>query len=182
VEYEPNDITKIFLQDWTNRTKAIEKVFKSKNILKTYYQAALQNKLQRWRKITYGKLALILIYDQAPRVIFDENDSKIYDTDKIAREITTEMFESSEYKKLSSLEIMFVFFPYHHSENPEHQKIANIIFKELYEKNPKTFEWIYQLSNVYNKIISKFNRFLYRNKILGRESTEEEKEFLRQSS
>ena len=178
MEYKPKDILKIFLQDWTNRSKAIKKVFKSKDTLKKYYQAALQNNLQQWRKTTKGKLTLILIYDQAPRVIFDEDDSKTYATDKLAREITTEMFESSEYKKLSPLEIMFVFFPYHHSENLKHQKIANLIFKELYEKDSKTFELMYQSSNAYNKIISKFGRFPHRNRVLGRESTEEEKEFL----
>ncbi|MCK4729752.1 MAG: DUF924 domain-containing protein [Candidatus Aenigmarchaeota archaeon] len=182
MEYNPNDIIKIFLQDWTNRGKAIKIILKSKDILKIYYHTALQNKPQQGKETIKGNLALILIYDQAPRVIFDDNDSKIYDTDKLAREITTEMFENSEYKKLSPLEIMFVFFPYHHSENPEHQKIANQVFKELYEKNPKTFGWIYQSSNDYNKIISKFGRFPHRNKILGRKSTEEEKEFLRQSN
>ena len=88
------------------------------------------------------------------------------------------MFGKSEYKKLSPLEIMFVFFPYHHSENLKHQKIANLIFKELYEKDPKTFEWIYKSSNVYKKIIAKFGRFPHRNKILKRKSTKEEKEFL----
>ena len=118
-----------------------------------------------------------MIYDQSPRFIFDEKDSKIYDTDKLAQEITTEMLENLEYKKLSPLEIMFVFFPYHHSENIQHQKIANSIFKKLYEKNHNKFEWIYQSSNEYNKIITMFGRFPHRNKILGRTTTDEEKNF-----
>ncbi len=181
MEYKSKDILKLFLQDWTNRSEIIKKVLKSKDTLKKYYQAALQNKLQQWRKTTKGKLALILIYDQSPRVIFDENDRRTYATDKLAREITIEMFENSEYKKLPPLEIMFVFFPYHHSEKLKHQKIANLIFKELYKKDQKTFEWIYRSSNVYNKIISKFGRFPHRNKVLGREFTKEEKEFLETS-
>ena len=155
---------------------------KSKKILKEYYRAALQNELQEWKKTTKGKLALILIYDQAPRVIFKDNDPKTYATDELAQKITTEMFESSEYKKLLPLEIMFAFLPYHHSENLKHQKIANRIFKKLYENDPKTFEWIYQSSNYYNKIISKFGRFPHRNKILRRKSTKKEKAFLENSS
>jgi len=177
--YKQERIIEIFVQEWPDAKTAIKTIQKSKDVLRKYYREAIQNKLGAWRKTIRGKLALILIYDQVPRVIFDENDPRTYDTDKLAREITTEMFENSEYKKLSPMEIMFAFLPYHHSENIKHQKIANIIFKELYEKDPKTFEWIYQSSNDYNKIISKFGRFPHRNKVLGRESTEEEKEFLK---
>lgn len=182
MEYKPEKIIKIFLQDWTNRSKAIKKVLKSKKILKEYYRAALQNEFQEWKKTTKGKLALILIYDQIPRIIFDENDPKTYNTDKFAREITTKMLESSEYKKLSPLEIMFAFLPYHHSENLKHQKIANMIFKELCKKDSKTFKWIYDSSNAYRKIIAKFGRFPHRNKILGRISTKEEIKFLKTSA
>jgi uncharacterized protein (DUF924 family) len=178
MEYKPEDILEIFIQDWPDIDAAIKTISKSKIVLRKYYQAALQNKLQHWRKTARGKLALILVYDQAPRFIFGENNPKIYGTDKLAREITAEMFGNSEYKKLSPLEIMFAFFPYHHSENMEHQKIAKSIFKKLYEKNPEKFEWIYQSSKAYNKLIARFGRFPHRNKILGRKSTDEEKEFL----
>ena len=178
VRYKQEDIIKIFIQEWPDIEFAIKTISKSKGTLKKYYQLALQNKLQQWRKTNRGQLALIIVYDQVPRFIFNENDDRVYDTDKLAREITAEMFENSEYKKLLPLEIMFVFFPYHHSENLEHQKIANQIFKELYEKDSKTFEWIYHSSITYNKIIAKFGRFPHRNKILGRQTTKEEKEFI----
>lgn len=178
MEYKPETVIKIFIQDWTDVESAIKRISKSKNILKKYYHAAIQNKLQNWRKTANGKLALILVYDQVPRFIFGENATRIYGTDKIAREITTEMLESSEYKKLFPLKIMFAFFPYHHSENIRHQKIAKSIFKKLYEKSPKKFEWIFQSSKEYNRIIANFGRFPHRNKILGRKNTYEEKEFL----
>ncbi len=176
MKYKQEDIIKIFIQEWPNIEFGIKTISKSKDTLKKYYWAILQSKLQLWRKTIKGKLALILIYDQAPRFIFDDNP-RIYDTDKLAREITAELFENSEYKKLLPLEIMFAFFPYHHSENLEHQKIANKIFKELYEKDSKTFEWIYHASNTYNEIIAKFGRFPHRNKIFGRKTTKEEKNY-----
>ena len=182
MRYKQEDIIEIFIQEWLGVESAIKRISKSKDTLKKYYQAAVQNKLQQWRKTTKGQLALILIYDQAPRAVFEDDDPNIYSTDKIACKITTEIFQSSEYKKLSPLEIMFAFFPYHHSENLKHQKIANMIFKELYEKDPKTFEWIYRSSDAYNKIIAKFSRFPHRNKILGRVSVKEEKEFLEMST
>ncbi len=178
MQYKPEAIIKIFIQDWTDAESEIKRISKSKNVLKKYYQAALRGKLQDWRKTAKGKLALILVYDQAPRFIFGENDPKIYDTDELAREITTDMFESSEYKKLFPQEIMFAFFPYHHSENMKHQKIALSIFKKLYEKNANKFEWICQSSKAYNKIIARFGRFPHRNKILGRKTAGNEKRFL----
>lgn len=178
MEYKPKDILDIFIQDWPDMESSAKTVSQPTGTLEKYYQAALQSKLQGWRNTAKGKLALILVYDQAPRLIFDEHDPRIYGTDHLAREITECMYRSSEYKELSPQGIMFSFFPYHHSENLKHQKIANRIFKELYEEDPKKFEWIYKSSNEYNKIIAKFGRFPHRNKILGRKSTEEEKQFL----
>jgi len=179
MKYDKEDIIKIFFQYSNYSNDVFEKIRNSKKeILKKYYRAALRGKLEDWKKTTKGKLALILVYDQVPRYIFDRNDSRMWETDNIARKITENMYKSSEYKKLSPLEIMLVFFPYHHSENIEHQKIANKIFKELYKKDPKTFKWIYNSSNSYNKIISRFGRFPHRNKPIGRKSTKEEKEFL----
>lgn len=177
MEYKPETVINIFIRDWTDVDCAIKRISKSKNALKKYYQTALRGKLQGWRKTAGGKLALILVYDQVPRIIFD--DKRMYNTDILARELTKEMLESSEYKKLSPLEIMFAFFPYHHSENVKHQKTALSVFKKLYEKDANKFEWIYRSSKTYNRIISKFGRFPHRNKILGRKSTDKEKEFLK---
>ncbi len=169
MKYKPEEIIDIFVrQNWETREEAIKKISKHKEILKKYYRAAIKNKLKNWKNTTKGKLGLIIIYDQVPRFIFDEKDPRTYNTDKLAQEITTEMLNSSEYKNLSPIEIMFVFLPYLHFENLEHQKIANRIFKELYKKEPKLFGWIFRASNEYLKIIKKFGRFPHRDKILKR--------------
>lgn len=178
MKYEPKEIIEIFVnQDWKNVESSIKAISKSKKILEKYYRAAIENKLESWKNSIRGKLALILIYDQAARFLF--NDSRAYDTDNLARQITAKLYGKAEYKRLSPAEIMFAFFPYHHSENITHQKIANRIFKKLYEKEPDRFGWIYEASKEYNKIIERFGRFPHRNKSLGRTSTEEEKKFLK---
>lgn len=156
---------------------SIKSISQSKKILEKYYRATVEKKLEYWKNSTKGKLALILIYDQTARFLFD--DSRAYDTDVLAREITTKIYKSSEYKLLSPIGIMFSFFPYHHSENIEHQKIANKIFKQLCKKEPERFGWICKAFNEYNEIMAKFGRLPHRNKVLGRKSTNEEKKFLK---
>jgi len=150
-------------QDWTKRSEAIKRIEKEKEVLKRCYERAKKGKLGAWRRSPRGKLALILIYDQVPRVIF--RDERAYATDKLARELTRELYESGEYRKLSDEEQLFAFLPFHHSERLEEQKIANRMFKRLYERNPKRFEWIYRASCEYVKIIAKHGAFPHRKKI-----------------
>ncbi len=181
MKYKPEDIIEIFVrQDWPDVESSIKSISQSKKILEKYYHAAVEKKLEDWKNSIKGKLALILVYDQCARFLF--GDSRAYDTDNLAREITTRFYEDSAYKLLSPIEIMFIFFPYHHSENMEHQKIASKIFKQLYKKEPDKFGWICKASNEYNAIVSKFGRFPHRNRVLGRTSTKEEKKFLEKNN
>jgi len=167
MELSPENLIKIFTsQDWKNREKAIENIRKHKDTLRKYYDAAVKGKFSGWKKSLKGKLALILIYDQIPRIIF--NDRRMYETDSIARRIAEELFKTGKYERFSEIEQLFIFLPFHHSENLKDQKIANRVFERLYKKNPNEFEWIYKASKEYIEIIKKFGRFPWRDEVLGR--------------
>ena len=77
-------------------------------------------------------------------------------------------------KKLTDEQRVFLYMPFMHSESQLIHKEAVRLFKALGIQNNLDFEYQHKA------IIDKFNRYPHRNKILGRESTEEEREFLKQ--
>lgn len=72
----------------------------------------------------------------------------------------------------------FIYLPFEHSENLEHQRKAVQLFEQLRD-DPDSASCIdYAIRHM--KVIERFGRFPHRNAILGRTSTPEEKEFLKQ--
>ena len=66
----------------------------------------------------------------------------------------------------------------------EHQVMSERYFRELLDDAPtgmdEQFKMIYDYSVKHLEIIERFGRFPHRNEILGRESTPEEIEFLKE--
>ncbi len=177
-ELNPESLLRIFFYPkWKDVLVARRRFQKVKARLKPYYKAAVEGKLDKWKSTLKGKFALILIYDQAPRLVF--RGFKRYSTDRKARNITKQLWESKEYRNLPLQQQMFAFFPYHHAENLELQRISKKAFSDLYKKDPQQFSWIYKASSVYSMIIKKFGIFPQRSKDLGRKTTKEEKIFLK---
>ena len=73
---------------------------------------------------------------------------------------------------LTAVQRSFLYLPFMHSESLEIHEVA----VELYQKNGIQANLDFELSH--KKIIEKFGRYPHRNKILGRESSAEEIEFL----
>lgn len=174
MEYDIKDI----IDTWSGKKYKSKQVFKRvvQKRIKPVYGAALEGKVDKWESSPPGRLALILLYDQAPRFLF--NDKKMYSTDSKAQKLTTLFWKDESYLKLPPRQQMFAFFPYHHAENPIFQKRANNIFKKLATRSSE-FDWIARSSDNYLEIIKKFGRFPHRNKILRRKSTHVELQFLR---
>lgn len=129
----------------------------------------------RWNTSPEGRLALILLYDQTPRLLFE--DGRAYAYDLTAQELTTLFWEDHTYLSLTAQQQMLAFFPYHHAENALYQSRARPHFDVLGRQDAK-FEWIAKSSGNYNRIIERFGRFPHRNEVLGRETTYEEWDFL----
>jgi len=75
---------------------------------------------------------------------------------------------------LSSVERGFLYLPYMHSESPAIHAVA----LELYRKHGNQSNLDFEIRH--RNIIERFGRYPHRNAILGRQSTEEEIEFLKQ--
>eukprot|EP01017_Pseudomicrothorax_dubius_P018256 TRINITY_DN2026_c0_g1_i4.p1 TRINITY_DN2026_c0_g1~~TRINITY_DN2026_c0_g1_i4.p1 ORF type:complete len:241 (-),score=47.35 TRINITY_DN2026_c0_g1_i4:11-685(-) len=137
--------------------------------LKELFEQAVEGKLDYLKEDPKGALALVLLLDQVPRNIF-RNDAKSYETDHLALEITKNALEKGWDKELGEDERLFLLLPLMHSEKLEDQEL-NV---KLTAKDKNA-----DFAAYHRDLIVQFGRFPGRNEALGRISSPEELEYLK---
>ncbi|MCY4387159.1 MAG: DUF924 domain-containing protein [Desulfurellaceae bacterium] len=140
------------------------------------YELAAQGQLTHWTQTARGGVALILVLDQFPRNMF-RNDPRAFATDPLARQIAEQMIDAGFDRQLRLIERYFVYVPFMHSEDRTHQQRSVMLFQQLAEERAY-FGTSYAVRH--QEVIERFGRFPHRNTVLGRVSTLEELEFLKQ--
>jgi uncharacterized protein (DUF924 family) len=118
-------------------------------------------------------LAAILVFDQFPRNMF-RGTPQAFATDALALQLATGAIRDGLDLHLSTAERLFVYLPFEHSENADDQARAVSLITRLNDA-----EWT-RYAVAHKDIIDRFGRFPHRNDVLGRTSTPEEIDFLRQ--
>ena len=144
----------------------------------TDYEKAAGGHLDEWKDSPFECLALILLLDQFPRNIFRETP-QAFATDWEALSTSHQAIAQGYDRKLLNVQRWFVYLPFEHSENIEHQRQSVKLFQKLSgdKESAKAIESAIR----HRSVIERFGRFPHRNIILGRPSTLEEKEFLKES-
>jgi len=124
-----------------------------------------------WRKESRGRLAEVIVLDQFSRNMFRDTP-QAFAFDALALVLAQEAVAVGADLALSPAERSFLYMPYMHSESPPIHEVAVQLFQDL----GKALE--FELKH--KAIIDRFGRYPHRNTILGRESTAEEIEFLKQ--
>lgn len=133
--------------------------------------AASKGELHHWRTSAEGRLAEIIVLDQFSRNI--HRDSPLaFASDPTALVLAQEAVSQGCLNQLDPIKQSFLLMPYMHSESEAIHEIAVDLFKQT--GLDKTID--YELKH--QAIILQFGRYPHRNKILGRDSTDEELEFL----
>ena len=149
---------------------------------KNEYFSAVEGKLNQWADSPRGRLALIILLDQFSRCMY-RNSSAAFTHDKIARELCVEGLRDKMDQSLTLIERVFFYMPLVHAEDNESQEQAIHLFQNLASLSMTETTQVYQLFLAYAyahfRVIKEFGRFPQRNAILGRESTEEEVVFLK---
>ena len=141
------------------------------------YELASQNKLDDWQRTSRGCLALIILLDQFSRNLFRES-GKAFEQDEKARSILLKIIANNFLDTMNESERLFALLPLIHSENiSDHEKAYDLMNKYL--KNHSEIEKIKKFWLDHTVAIKRFGRYPHRNKVLGRESTEQEIEFLK---
>ena len=137
------------------------------------YQQAARCELFEWRQDALGWLAEIIVLDQFPRNMFRDK-SQAFATDTLAVILTQEAIANQVDKELSPLQKSFLYMPLMHSESALIHETAMELFDQ------PGLEYNLDFEKKHKAIIDRFGRYPHRNAVLGRESTDEELEFLQE--
>jgi uncharacterized protein (DUF924 family) len=140
-------------------------------------EEALAGGLSDWDRDPHGALARIIVLDQFTRNTFRDTP-RAFAGDKLAQAATLEMIESGRDRLFKPVERWFVYMPLQHAEDLALQERSVGLFAAL-GKDPGMDSGL-DYAVRHRDIIARFGRFPHRNRILGRESTPEEIEFLKQ--
>jgi len=132
---------------------------------------------------TAERLAKIILLDQFPRNIY-RGEARSFAFDAAALSLTLAGLQLRQDQQLRFVERVFFYLPLEHSELLEHQDRSVALFQQLFAEVPEgwksTFQGFLDYAVRHQQIIARFGRFPHRNKILGRQSTAEETDFLAQ--
>ena len=142
-----------------------------RRFLITWEQAA-RGELERWRATPLASLALIVVLDQFPRNMF-RGTARAFSSDSLALAAARSMIAREFDRLLSPAERGFAYLPFEHAEDLAAQRRSLALSQAL---DPEHIGY----ARRHYEIIARFGRFPHRNAILGRESTPEEIEFLKQ--
>ena len=143
---------------------------------------AKNNDFSNWKNTPSGRLALIILTDQLPRNIF-RGTSDAFAYDSFALELCLEGLENKQYRELHPVHQTFFFMPLEHSERIEDQNTCVELFSNLVSTStPKMLSHMSfsrDFAVKHRDIIAEFGRFPHRNDILNRESSEQERLYLK---
>ena len=162
-----------FREAWFRKDPEFDRLIRDR--FEALYEAAAAGDLDSWKEEARSCLALVIVLDQFPRNMF-RGDPKSYATDHKAQETAEYAVDHALDRELPEFQRMFLYMPFMHSEDLEHQRRSVELFRRL--AGDETDSSYYAARHM--EIIERFGRFPHRNEILGRQTTPEEAEFLRQ--
>jgi uncharacterized protein (DUF924 family) len=154
---------------WFNSTPEFDAQLKEKYL--DLVERAERGELNSWATEARGALALVIILDQLPLNIFRQQ-ARSFATESNAQKIAAQAVDKNLDQQLSDEQKAFMYLPFMHSEDLALQDKS----VELFEKAGLTENLRY--AKHHRELIRRFGRFPHRNKILGRESSPEEIEYL----
>lgn len=137
------------------------------------YDAATKGELYNWRSTPDGRLAEIILLDQFSRNMFRKS-SQAFRFDSLAVILSQQAINVEDDLKLPLQKRKFIYMPLMHSESPVIHKLAMKVFSQPGLEDNLEYEIRHR------KIIEEFGRYPHRNEVLGRQSTQQEIEFLKQ--
>lgn len=161
---------------WFDKSEAFDRRFRDS--FQDLHHAAARRELDAWAEgpvsadTARGVLALLILLDQYPRNAF-RGTGHMYATDPLARFFAKRALDAGLDAHVPSDLRLFFYLPLSHSEQLADQQRALML-------NRKLGEPFASHAQGHLDIVARFGRFPHRNPMLGRMTTDEEAEFLRQ--
>ncbi|RYF80466.1 MAG: DUF924 domain-containing protein [Comamonadaceae bacterium] len=173
---QPQDILRFWFEECTPaQWWAVDTAFDAQireRFLPTL-QAAAQAELHAWRATPEGRLAEIIVLDQFSRNVH-RGTPQAFAQDPMALVLAQEAVVRDLHLALTPEQRAFLLLPFMHSESCVIHAWAEQLYRDFAPANNYDFELKHKA------IVDRFGRYPHRNAILGRISTAEEAEFLKQ--
>ena len=145
-------------------------------------ELAANGALASWEDGPRRRLSLILLLDQFPRNMF-RGAARAFAYDARALALALSGMQSGADAALDPVERMFFYMPLQHAESREVQDESVAAYRRLLAEAPQPlygpFAAASRSAENHRAIIERFGRFPLRNRVLGRENTPAEEEWLR---
>jgi uncharacterized protein (DUF924 family) len=145
--------------------------------------AATAGQLDHWAHTPRGRLALVIVLDQFPHHIH-RDQPQAFATDPLSLALILAALESGEDRRLAPIERVFLYLPLEHAESLAMQEQSVSLYDQLAHEaaadERALFDGFLDYARKHRDVVARFGRFPHRNAILGRSSTPDELEFLKQ--
>jgi uncharacterized protein (DUF924 family) len=135
------------------------------------WQRAAAGELASWEASDDGALALVILLDQFPRNML-RGDPMTFSSDALAREVARRALARGADERVDPILREFLYLPLMHSEHLPDQLHCVELFRKIDSSENLKY------AEEHADVIRRFGRFPHRNRVLGRETTEEEQAFL----
>ena len=173
--FSPDEKSKVWFHSSTELDNDIRNTFGK------LHTQALNQKLEDWTLHPHPILALIILLDQFSRNIYRKS-AEAFAGDDIAIKYSKRAINNNWDLQLQFIERIFLYLPLHHSEDIEDQELCLELFNKLYvevnEQHRSFIENYLYYVREHLEIIKQFGRFPHRNKVLNRENTRQEDDYL----
>lgn len=144
--------------------------------------AALAGELNAWESRLPDRLALIILLDQFTRNVY-RGQARAFAGDAHAQQLVLRTLATGEDAALARVGRVFLYMPLMHAEDGVLQERCVERFTALHADSPPalrdTLAGNLRFAEQHRDIVRRFGRFPHRNTAMGRETTAEEAEFLR---
>jgi uncharacterized protein (DUF924 family) len=141
-------------------------------------EQALAGGLAAWGGAPDTALAQVIVLDQFTRNIFRDT-ARAFAGDALALPAARAMVARGDDLALPPLRRLFAYLPFEHAEDRATQQASLRLFAALVAADASLAEFE-DYARRHAVVIERFGRFAHRNALLGRASTDEELQFLRQ--
>ena len=157
--------------DWFESDEAVDSHIRER--FQELHETLREQVPETWRSSARGCLAAVIVLDQFSRNMY-RGTSRAFAADGAALSLAKEALVRGFDRELSIDERKFLYMPFEHSENPAEQERSIELFGTLESELDLDY------ARRHKEIIDRFGRFPHRNAVLGRISTPEEIEFIKE--
>ena len=140
-------------------------------------EAAEAGALDHWKQHPDACLALVILLDQFPLMIF-RGEARGYQDGDLALPVARHLVARGYDAGYGPAGRLFAYLPFEHSERLADQELALALFGKV--RHLPGMDMAYDYAVKHWEIVKRFGRFPHRNEALGRPSSAAEIEFLKQ--